>query len=84
MVDYIIGSPVQLDSPVREQDGAVAQARNGAHVVAHEENSPPLRRHLAHLPQAPFLELAIPHRQHLVHQQDLGLQVSSHGESESH
>ena len=53
---------------------------DGAHVVAYEQNCASLAPSFFHFAQAFFLERCVAHRQHLVHDQDLRLQMSRHGE----
>jgi len=52
--------------------------------MTHKQHRPPFHGHIAHLPQALLLERRIPHRQHLVHQQDLRVQVGGHREDQAH
>ena len=52
--------------------------------MAHEQHRPALAGHVAHLAQAFLLELGVAHRQHFVHDQDLGVQVGGHGEGQAH
>ena len=40
--------------------------------------------HIAHFAQALFLELGIAHRQNLIHDQNLGVEVGGNGESQAH
>ena len=44
----------------------------------------PLLRHVVHLAEALLLELRVAHRQHLVDDQDLGLEVRGHRERQPH
>ncbi len=54
--------------------------------MAHEHHRPAFGGDRAHLPQALALERRVPHRQHLVDQQDLGFEVGGHrkGETDVH
>ena len=54
----------------------VAQRPHRHHVVADEDDRPPLMRSdLAHLVEAALLKFGIPHRQHFVEQQNFGIQM---------
>src|SRR4029079_19389303 len=70
------------DSPV-EQDGAVAELRDGLHVVGDEQDGAPGVSEVLHAPQAPCLELGVTHGEHLVHEQDLGLEMRGNREGET-
>ncbi len=52
--------------------------------MAHKQYCPTFSCYIAHLAQALFLELGIAHRQHLIHDQDLRVQVGSHGKGQAH
>ncbi len=52
--------------------------------VAYQHNGNPLGLEVAHLGEAFLLESGVAHRQHLVHQQDLGVAVDGHGEAQAH
>jgi len=52
-------------------------------ILTQKQHRPLFLRHIRHLPQAFLLESRIPHRQDLVCQEDLWLQVSRHGKGQS-
>jgi hypothetical protein len=54
------------------------------HVVTDEQHGAPALRDLANLAQALSLEARIADRQHLVHDQDLGLEMRGHAERQPH
>ena len=85
LLDHVAdGAIVAHQPPAVEEEGPLAELLHGVHVVADEEDRAPAAAHLAHLPQAPLLELRVADREHLVHHQDLGLQVGGHGEGQAH
>src|SRR5262245_36329395 len=51
--------------------------------MTYEQNRPTAPGHLPHFPHAFLLELRIPHRQDLINDEDLGLEVCCHGEGEA-
>jgi len=52
--------------------------------MTHKQHRSSALRHLAHLAQALLLELRVADGEHLVHDQDLRVQVGGHGEGEAH
>src|ERR1700737_489191 len=52
--------------------------------MTYENNRAPRASHIAHLAQAPLLERQIAYREHLVYQENLGLQGCGDRESQSH
>ena len=80
----LIDGRVDEDLPALEQDAAPAQRLDDGEVVRDEDDRPPVARHLAHLAQRLSLESRIAHRQHLVDEQDLGLEVGGHGKGQAH
>ena len=79
-LDGAVGS----DAALLEQDCPVAERPDRRHVVADEEDGTSLARDLAHLPQALRLELGVADREHLVDDEDVGVEVSGHREREPH
>ena len=74
-----------IDEPALfEQDRLLAQAPHGLHVVAHEEDGTTVLRHLSHAAETALLELRIAHGEHLVDDEDLGLQERGDRECEPH
>ena len=77
--------PVFFQPPVLEQNRPRAQIPDGCHVVTHEENRPALLVScLIHSPEAFLLKGCIPDCKDLVHDEDIRLQVSSHGKCQPH
>src|SRR3954451_182497 len=66
---------MQIDHPA-------AQGLDHGHVVTDEEDGPPLRSDLADLPEALPLERKVAHGEHLVDEQDLGLQMRGYRKCE--
>ena len=66
-----------------QPDAPFTQPAHDAHVVAHEQHGPALARDIAHLPQALPLERHVPDGKNLIHDQDLGLQMSRDGERQT-
>ncbi len=52
--------------------------------MTYKQHCPPFLSHVPHLTQTLLLKRHIPYRQHLIHQQDLRLQVSGHGKAQAH
>src|SRR5512145_2056936 len=73
--DCLPGGADETSSTSHEEQATFTQLANCCHIMAHKQHRTPALRHLPHLPQTLPLELRIPHRQHLVDQQDLRLQV---------
>jgi hypothetical protein len=67
--------------PAVEQQDAAAQAADGRHVVAHEQNRPAVAGGIAHLPEALLLERRVTDGEHLVDDQDLGLEMGGDAEA---
>ena len=67
---------------VQDEPG-LAQAGDRTHVVAHEDDGPPLLRDVPHLAQAFLLKRRVPHGQDLVHQDDLRLEMGGDGEGQA-
>ncbi len=84
LVHDCAGRPVRRQAPVLDHESPAAEAADSAHVVAHEEDRPPVARDVVHLAEALRLELGVADREHLVDEHDLGLQVRGDGEGEPH
>src|SRR6267143_929589 len=82
--DDIEGRSVLLDDAAVDPDHSFAQSPDLTHLVTYEHNGATALGDLAHFPKTFFLKLKIAHRQHLVHQQNFGLELSSHGEGQTH
>jgi hypothetical protein len=65
---------------VVQHRGAVADLDHGVERVGHEHDGPPLALERPDAVEALGLEGLVPHREHLVDQQDVGLDVHRHGE----
>ena len=76
--------PILHDPPAVEQDRPVAEPRDRLHVVRDEEHRPAGGAEVLHPPEAAPLELGVAHGQHLVDEQDLGLEVRGDREREPH
>jgi len=64
------GDPARID-----HNRLLRQAQDGRQVVADEKDGAPLLGHGVHLAQAFALELGVAHRQDLIHDQDLRIEV---------
>ena len=82
--DDVGARPVADDAAVVEQDRALAQLRNRLHVVRDENHRPAGRSEILHPPEAAPLELGVPDREHLVDEQDLGLEMRGDRERQPH
>ena len=82
LVDHLRARAVRDHAPAVQEEGARTETGDGGHVVAHEEHGPPQPGHVVHLAQALSLERAVAHRQDLVDDQDLRLQVGGDREGE--
>ena len=72
------------DAAVLHEDRAVAELRDGLHVVRDEQDRASVRTEVLHAAEAPPLELRVTDCEHLVDEQDLGLEMRSDRERESH
>src|SRR5882762_3733352 len=82
--DDIEGRSVLLDDAAVDPDHSFAQPPDLTHLVTYEHNGTTALGNLAHFPKAFLLELQIAYGQHLVHQQNFGFELSSHGEGQTH
>ena len=73
-------SPHELSAV--DPDRAVAELRDGRQCVGDEDHRPARVGELLHAPEAAPLELGVADGEHLVHEQDLRLQVRGDGERE--
>jgi ABC-type branched-subunit amino acid transport system ATPase component len=81
--DRLTRLAVEGDLPLAEQHGAVAQALDRLRVVRDEENRAAAILELRDLPEALALELLVADREHLVQQEDVGLDVRRDREAEA-
>ena len=70
------------DDALVDPDRAGAEALQRGEVVADEDHRPALVGGAVHLAEALALELGVLDREHLVDQQNLGLEVCGYGEGE--
>ncbi len=75
---------VEEDPSLVHPDRPLAQLRHGLHLVRDEEHRAAGLAQVLHAPEAAALELRVTDGEHLVHEQDLGLEVSRDGEGEPH
>ena len=75
---------VAHEAAVGEKGDALAEGLHGRHVVADEQDGPPAPDHVADLAEALPLEDRVADGEHLVDDEDLGLQVGRHGEGQPH
>src|SRR5258706_14295687 len=80
----LAGISVEEELSAVDPKRAAANRLNRRHVVAHEENRPPFIGDLFHLAEALALKLGIADGEHLVDDEDLGVEMRRHGEGETH
>ena len=78
------GSPIGDHLAVVHHHGPLAVLADGVVAVAHHDDGPALALELLHVVEALALECCVAHRQHLVDEQHVGLDVHRHREPESH
>ena len=84
MRDDLLARAVADDATTLEQDRAVAQLGDRLQVVGHEDHRAAGVAEVLHPAEAARLELGVADGQHLVDEQDLGLEVRRDGEREPH
>ena len=62
----------------------MAEATDGRHVVADEDDGAPSRGHVRHHAKALLLESSVADGQHFVHGNDVRIEVGGHGKRETH
>ena len=67
-----------------QQHAARAQRIDRRHLMAHQNDRPPMPRNVPDLPQALLLERDVSHRQHFVNQQNFWLQMRRHSKRQPH
>ena len=81
--DGVLHVSVKDNFSLVHHDAPVAQLPDGAHIVADVKDSPSLDlSDLPHFFQTLLLEVHVAHRQHLVHDHDLAVQMRSDGEGQ--
>src|SRR5262245_22715266 len=81
-LDDVLGAAVHLDLAPVDPDAPGAEILHGGQVVRYEEHRAPALAQALHGLDALLLEARVAHRQHLVDDEHVGLQVSGHGESQ--
>src|SRR5271166_278680 len=82
LIDHPPGFVDCCDLPLLQQHSGAAERLDGGHIMADEEDGPPLFGDIAHFSQAFFLKHGVADRQNFVHQQDLSFQMGRDGEGE--
>src|SRR6185312_10863046 len=82
--DRLARRPVECELTLSQQDGAVAQALDGARVVRYEDDRAAAVLELRDLAEALALELLVSDREHFVEKQYVGANVRGDGEPEPH
>src|SRR5581483_2180392 len=82
--DSVFGGSAVDHASALEHDRVVAETGYRAHVVAHEKDGATASRHLLDTGVGPGLKLGVADGEHLVEEQDLGVEVRGDGERESH
>ena len=83
MGDDLRALSVANDPALVHQEHAVAELRDGLHLVRDEDDRAPGRVDVLHAPEAASLELGVADAQHLVDQHDLRLEVRRDREREA-
>ena len=76
--------PLRDDAAVLEEHAFRTEALHRVDVVAHEEHRPAAARDVAHAAQALLLKGRVADGEHLVDEQDVGLEVRGHRECQLH
>ena len=84
MRDHLGRVAVLLDLAAVEPDHSVTELVDRLHVVGDEDNRPPGAAEVLHPAKAALLELGVADREHLVDEEDLGLQMGGDREREPH
>ena len=79
-INRLLGSAIEAKLAMGKHDSAMAEVLNCCQVMGDEQDSTAAPAHIAHFPDALFLERHVAHRQHLIDNQDLGVQVRRHRE----
>jgi hypothetical protein len=72
------------DTPLLEQNRAFTQPFDHGHVMADDQHRPPASAHFLHFPKTLLLETGVADGQHLVHDQNLRLEVCGDCKRQSH
>ena len=83
VIDDLIHGPDGTQPALIQQDRSAAQVANGREIVADEQNRSALVGDVLHPTETATLKRQVPHRQDLVDEQDLGLEVRSDGEGKA-
>src|SRR5258708_10058973 len=83
-IDGVLRGSIDLDATPVEQEAALCQAADRAHVVADKQDRAPAARDRRHLAQALLLELAVADAEHLVDAEILPLERRRHSKFKPH
>ncbi len=84
MIENVVWTAGCSDRASVKKHASLGERTHRRQVVAHEEDRAARRRDVAHLAEALLLELRVADGEHLVDEQDLGLEVGGDGEREPH
>ena len=82
--DHALGLAQFDHASMIEPHGAVADGLHVGGGVGNEENGDAARAQLMHLAHAALAEVDVAHGQGFIHQQNFGIDVDGHGESQAH
>ena len=80
----LAAGPIADDAASLKQDCPIAKLSDRLHLMRNEDNRATRGAQVLHAPQAALLELGIANREHLVDEEDLGLEMSSYRKRQPH
>ena len=81
--DGFLDSAIEADGAILQEDSAGAEHLEDGHIVTDKEDGAPLIGHILHFVEALALEVGITNREHFIHNEDFGVEVSSDGKCEA-
>ena len=81
---HLVGGASIPDPAVLQPDRRIAQVPDRRHVVGDQQDSLAVLPHPAKLANATLLEIDVPDRQRLVHQQNLRVEIDGDGKGQAH
>ncbi len=84
MGDDLAAGPVADDAASLKQDRPIAKLSDRLHLMRNEDDRATRGAQVLHAPEAALLELGVADREHLVDEEDLGLEMSSDRERQPH
>ena len=84
LADSLLWFGVKIELALLEEEAPGAKGKDGAHIVAHKDDSAATAGDVVHLVEALFLELVVPYGEDFIHEEDISLQVCRYGKSQAH